>query len=73
MNRNLDGAYFRVKRGNGFENICFTDMTTEEIETVIGDNRPAEWWKSLALHLKDCINSIGDQLDLVNKWGEDDE
>lgn len=61
--RDMDGCYFRVERNGRYENICFSDMTDEEIEKVIGD-RPAEWWKSLALHLKSCLNQIGEQFDI---------
>lgn len=32
LNRNLDGVYFRVKRNNKFENICFSDMTEDETD-----------------------------------------
>ena len=28
--RDLDGFYLRVKRGNKYENLCFTDLTAEE-------------------------------------------
>ena len=61
--RDMDGVYFRVERKGRYENICFSDMTEEEIEKIIGD-RPAEWWKSLALHLKSCLNQISEQFDI---------
>lgn len=62
--RNLDGAYFRVKRGDKYENVCFSDMELYEIDEVCRD-RPAEWWKALALHLKERLNTIGDTFDIV--------
>lgn len=64
MNRNMDGAYFRVERNGKWQDVCFTDLTLEEIDKVIGE-RGAEWWKGLAIHLKDRINRIAEQLDLI--------
>ena len=37
MNRNLDGVYFRVKRDDKWQNICFTDLTNEETDTILKD------------------------------------
>ena len=62
MNRNLDGVYFRVKRSGGFENVCFSDLTNEEREQVC-EGRSAEWFKSLAFHLADCLRSLGEHFD----------
>jgi len=64
MNRNLDGIYFRVQRGDKYENICFSDLTDEEREQI-GKGRSAEWWKSVACHLADVLIALGEQLDLV--------
>ena len=69
-NRELDGVYFRVERDGKWQNICFTDLTEEEIETVVGE-RSTEWWKSLALILKDVINDIGEQFAIVG--GEEND
>lgn len=68
--RNLDGCYFRVKRGDKYESVCFSDLTAEEREEICKD-RPAEWLKSLAYHLADTIQIIGDEFDIV--CGEGDE
>ena len=67
MNRNLDGIYFRVKRDDTYENICFSDLTQDErAELFDGDNqRSADWWKSLAYHLADVIRQLGDDFDIV--------
>ena len=69
MKRNLDGLYFRVQRNGKWENVCFSDLTVEEIEEVSKD-RDANWWKQVALHLKERLNDIGEQFDIV---AEDDE
>ena len=66
MNRNLDGVYFRVKRGPTYENVCFSDMTTEERDEVIKD-RPVEWWKMLAYILGDTLRDIGDHFDIYGE------
>ena len=44
-------------------------MTDEEIETVVG-NRNGDWWKSMAMHLREQIRFIGDELDLYMVWGK---
>lgn len=69
-NRELDGVYFRVERDGKWQNVCFTDLTKEEIETVVGE-RSADWWKSLALILKGVINDIGEQFDIMGGYGID--
>lgn len=64
VQRNLDGVYFRVKRGENWENICFSDLTPEEREEVCKD-RSAEWFRSLAYHLANCLQRIGEDLDIA--------
>lgn len=65
MNRNLDGCYFRVKRGEHYESVCFSDLTEKEREDLFdGKQKPPEWWQSVAYHLADCLRKIGDELDL---------
>ena len=39
-NRNLDGCYFRVRRGEKYEDLCFTDLTRDEQEAVLKDRSP---------------------------------
>ena len=70
--RDLDGCYFRVKRNGEWGNACFSDLTPDEIEEIIGD-RSAEWWKSLACHLGERLRKMGDQFDIVCCFGEEDE
>ena len=66
MNRNLDGCYFRVERDGKWQNVCFSDLTSDERDTVM-DDRGEEWLKSLCCHLADTIKEIGDQLDIVRE------
>lgn len=61
--RNLDGVYFRVSRGGGWENACFTDLTVEEREKQL-EGRSTDWLKSLCCYLGDRLREIGDELDL---------
>ena len=64
MNRNLDGVYFRIKRDNGWQNICFSDLTEEEMDNVMKD-RPDEWLRNMCKILGQTIKNIGEQLDIV--------
>lgn len=61
--RNLDGVYFRVKRENGYEPICWTDLTDDERDEF-GKDRPLSWWKSMAEIMTRQLRLIGDQLDI---------
>lgn len=42
--RELDGVYFRVKRGKHWESICFSDLTDEEMDRVL-EGHSVEWLK----------------------------
>lgn len=64
MNRGLDGVYFRVKRDGKWQNICFSDLTDEEMDSVM-DGRTTEWLRSMCKILGKTVKSIGDQLDIV--------
>lgn len=64
IKRDLDGVYFRVKRGNKWESVCFSDLTDEERhEMFVG--RSQEWLESLACVLGDALHGLGDALDIV--------
>lgn len=64
MDRKLDGIYFRIERDGKWQNICFSDLTEEEREKI-GEDRSAEWWKSVACHLADMLKRIGDEFDII--------
>lgn len=64
MKRNLDGIYFRVKDGDKYDNVCFSDLTEEQMKDVIKD-RSVEWLQSLAIQLGKTIKNIGDEFDIV--------
>lgn len=62
--RDLDGVYFRVKRGNKWESVCFSDLTDEERhEMCVG--RSEEWLVSLACIMADALHEVGDTFDIV--------
>ena len=62
-NRNLDGCYFRIRRGEKYEDLCFSDLTRDEQEAVLKDRSP-EFIVGLALHLAATLRQIGDEFDL---------
>ena len=60
MNRNLDGVYFVVKRDDRWQNICFTDLTNEETDTILKD-RTEVWLLSMLevlLNVYDKVISV---------------
>ena len=63
MNRNLDGVYFRINREGKWQNICFSDLTEEEMTEVMS-GRTEEWLKSLCVILGKRIHEIGEELDI---------
>lgn len=64
--RNLDGCYFRVERDGKWQNICFSDLTAEERNSVT-NGRNAEWLKSLCYHLADRLQVIGNEFDIEGR------
>jgi hypothetical protein len=64
VRRDLDSVYFRVKRKKKYENLCFSDLTEEEMNTVM-EGRSEEWLKSMCVLLGKRMREIGDALDLV--------
>lgn len=66
MDRNLDGAFFRVKRDGKWKNICFSDMSTEERLEVLKD-KDIEFVKRLCLIMADELKQIGDEFDIIRK------
>ena len=71
MNRELDGVYFRIKRNDKWDNICFSDLTEEEMNEVIKD-KDIEWLKSLCIILGKTLKEIGDYFDIYSGIEEDE-
>jgi len=61
--RNLDGYYFRVERNGKWDSICFSDLTEDEMTSML-DNRSEEWLTSLCVGLARQLRYIGDELDI---------
>ena len=57
MNRNLDGIYFIVKRDDKWQNICFTDLTNEETNTILKD-RDDSWLSSMLEVLLNVYDNV---------------
>lgn len=69
VNRDLDGIYFRVKRNNRWESVCFSDLTDEEMDKVL-EGHSVQWLKSTC---KNTIRCIGDELEIVGGRKEEEE
>jgi hypothetical protein len=61
--RELDGVYFRVKRNDKWQNICFSDLTETEMDEML-NGRNEEWLKSLCKILGQTLRRIGDMFDI---------
>lgn len=66
IQRNLDGVFFRVQRNDKWMNVCFSDLTDEEMNTILAD-RSTEWLKEMCKILGNTIRKIGDEFDIVYK------
>ena len=64
MDRDLDGVYFRIQRGEKWDNVCFSDLTEDEMHSILS-NRETDWLKSLCIELGKTIRKIGDQFYLA--------
>lgn len=63
MDRNLDGYYFRIKRGDKVYNVCWSDMTEEERYECI-ERYDISSLKNLCVGLGTVIKDIGDAFGL---------
>ncbi len=66
MNRNLDGLYFRGKRSGKLDNVCFSDLTEDEMIYIFLTNRDAEFLRQLVMILGKKLKKIGDEFDIIN-------
>lgn len=70
--RNLDGVYFRVQRDGKWLNVCYSDMTEDERNTVIYDrmsDKPMDeqvgYYRRLAEIMADSLYDMGEQLGVM--------
>lgn len=61
--RELDGVYFRIQRNDKWLNICFSDLTEEEMRKVLS-GREKQWLEELCIILGKTIRKIGDTFDI---------
>lgn len=57
MNRDLDGVYFRIKREEKWDNICFSDLTESEMNEVLKE-KDENWTKSLTKILNQALDTL---------------
>lgn len=53
----MDGIYYRVKREGKWQNVCFSDMTVEERDEIIGE-RTAGYWRQVADYLANQLRNF---------------
>ena len=66
VERELDGFYYRVKRGEKFVNRCFTDLTDEE-QTEFISRYEKEGLMRMCKTLASVLRQIGDQFGIMGK------
>lgn len=71
MNRNLDGIYLMIKRGEKYKPVCLSDMTKEELEANLREDKGA-WLKGAVIHLARTLHEIGEMFDIV-RGGDENE
>ena len=64
--RNLSGIFFRVRRGDKFENICFEDLNADE-QCQMMKRQGKEWLMNLSQRLADVLNEVGMACDIEKK------
>lgn len=61
--RNLDGVFLRVQRNSKWENVCFSDLTEEEMNREL-ENKPEDWLKRLCIRLANVLKEIGEEYNI---------
>ena len=64
--RNLSGVFFRVRRGDKFDNICFEDLNADE-QCQMMEGQGKEWLMNLSQRLADVLNEVGTACDIEKK------
>ena len=64
IQRKLDGIFFRVQRDGKWLDICFSDLTEEEMDVILA-NRSEKWLKNMCKILGNTIRRIGDDLNIT--------
>ena len=61
VQRDLDGVYYRQKRGKKFCNVCFTDLTKEEQEEIL-EKYDVKQLCRMAYLMADVIRKVDEQI-----------
>lgn len=61
--RNMDGFYFRVGRGNGYDSVAFSDLTEGQMTGVLS-GKDKKFLVSLCVGLGQRLRHIGDIMEL---------
>lgn len=69
IERKLDGIYFRVMRNKKYVNLCFSDLTEDEMRDVL-KNADKEYLLNMCVILGKTIREIGDTFDAVRDYDE---
>jgi len=64
MDRNLSGIYFREKRKDKWENVCFEDLSKEKQERIVKE-KSKEFVGNLAIMLAKDLKKIGNKFDIM--------
>lgn len=67
MERELTGIYYRVKRGDKYENIDFTDLTVDEQADILNDeNKDMKFYERMFNLLQEELGNLINSLDLLD-------
>ena len=65
--RNLDGIYNRIKRGDRMRDVCFTDLTVDEQKLILQDYE-INGLRNFVMALARALREVGDRFNII---GED--
>lgn len=70
--RNLDDVYFRVKREDKYESVCFSDLNEDEMRKVL-KGKKKDWLLDMCVILGETIYDMGQQLQVSRIKDETEE
>ena len=72
MDREISGMYFRIERNDKRCNVCFEDMTEEEMNLILNQAKP-EFVKGIAKGMAKKLKQVCDDLDILSQSPEEDD
>lgn len=70
IERNLDGIYFRVQRNEKYVTLCFSDLTEDEMRSVL-KNADKEYLLNMCVILGKTVREIGDNFNIIRNYDEE--